>query len=105
MKLSKSQVIFLHIIVCLTVYRRFRGLATLLMKFLCGGASWTLDPHNSMKIQKMSSPACGFFLQPNTMGYFYHSQTFPDFHEGVGGSFAELAKSVKGALTKNFCHA
>ena len=25
------------------------------------GASWTLDMHNSMKIQKMSSLVCGFF--------------------------------------------
>ena len=29
------------------------GLVIPLMKFLCGGTSWTLDPYNSMKIQKM----------------------------------------------------
>ena len=28
------------------------GLATLLMKVLSGGTSWTLDPHNSMKIRE-----------------------------------------------------
>ena len=28
------------------------GLVMPLMKLQCGGASWTLDPHNSMKIHE-----------------------------------------------------
>ena len=50
--------------------RRFLGLATSLMKFPCGDASWTLDPHNSMKIRENPENICTglwIILHPNTM--------------------------------------
>ena len=46
------------------------GVSDALMNFLCGGASWTLDPHNSMNLRK--SRKCppwfvGIQLHPSTM--------------------------------------
>ena len=41
-----------------------------MMKFLCGGASWTLDSHDSMKIPENTEnvlPGLRILLHPNTM--------------------------------------
>ena len=50
------------------------------MKYPCGGAKWTLDLHDSMKIcEKPENVLLGLWihLHPSTMcSYFSHSQTF-----------------------------
>ena len=41
-----------------------------LIKFACGGASWTLNPYNSMKIRENpenARPGLSISLHPNTM--------------------------------------
>ena len=54
----------------LNIKYNISGLATPLMLFLCWEASWTFDPHNSIKIRTSSEnvlPGLRVLLHPNTM--------------------------------------
>ena len=56
------------------------GVSDAMMKYPCWGASWTLDPYNSMKTREKPEnvlPGLWILLHPSTMcSYFSHSQTF-----------------------------
>ena len=61
---------FLLVIAKLVECDCYIWLATPLMEFPCGGASWTLDQHNSMKIRENPEsvlPGLFILLHPNTM--------------------------------------